>query len=168
MTRSRYFAFHGSKGLMAATLKARRVVLGCAALAFVAAVVVGCGGDTKTITETVKVESRTTIEGAEIGAADSVTEYCSSPKGEEIDVLSAEANQALVNHQKARLVDSVEAMIAIAEGSPPGARCIYAPLDSVKILLGDFPELIRRISEVEQSRELTEADVERVEREADG
>ena len=168
MTGSRHFVLHGFKGLMAASSKAGRVVLGCAALALVAAAVVGCGGDTKTITETVEVESRTTVEGAGTGAADPVTEYCSSPQGEEIDALSAEANQALVHHQKARLVDSVEAMIAIAENSPPGARCIYAPLDSAKILLGEYPELIRRISEVEQSRELTEADVERVEREANG
>lgn len=143
--------------------RARRRVLCCAVLALAAAVV-GCGAGAKTVTETVEVESRTTYEGSGTGAVDPVTEFCASPEGEEIDALSAEANQALVHHDRAQLVESVEAMIAIAEGSPPGARCIYAPLDSAKILLGEYPELIRLISEVEQDRELTEADVERIER----
>ncbi len=147
--------------------RARRCVLYCAVLALAAAVV-GCGAGTKTVTETVEVESQTTYEGSGAGAVDPVTEFCSSPEGEEIDAISAEANQALAHHDKAQLVESVEAMIAIAEVSPPGARCIYAPLDSAKILLGEYPELIRRISEVEQDRELTEADVERIEREAHG
>lgn len=147
--------------------KARRRVL-CCIFAALAAAVVGCGAGTKTVTETVEVESRTTYEGSGTGAVDPVTEFCSSSEGEEIDAISAEANRALAHHDKAQLIESVEAMIAIAEESPPGARCVYAPLDSAKILLGEYPELIRRISEVEQDRELTEADVERIEREAHG
>lgn len=124
----------------------------------------GCGGGTKTVTETVEVESRTTYEG-EGGGVDRVTAFCSSPEGEEVDAIGAEANQALVDHDDAQLVASIEAMIQIAEKSPPGARCVYAPLDSAKILLTEHPALIRRISQVQQSRELTEVDVDRVEQE---
>ena len=134
---------------------------------FAALSLLGCGGGTKTVTETVKVETKTTYKGAG-GGVDRVTAFCSSPEGEEVDAVSAEAGQALTRHDASRLVESVEAMIEIAENSPPGARCVYAPLDSAKILLGEYPALIRRISQVEQRRELTEADVERIEQEGNG
>jgi len=136
------------------------LVVGCAAL-------LGCGSGTKTVTETVEVETQTTHEGSG-GPISQVTQFCSSPEGEEIDAVSAEAGQALTNHNDAGLVESVETMIRIAEHSPPGARCVYAPFDSVKILLSEHPDLIRRISEVEQQHELTLADVERVEGEGNG
>jgi hypothetical protein len=136
------------------------LVVSCAAL-------LGCGSGTKTVTETVEVETRTTYEGSG-GPISQVTQFCSSPEGEEIDAVSAEARQALIHHNDAGLVASIETMTSIAEHSPPGARCVYAPFDSVKILLSEHPDLIRRISEVEQQRELTLADVERVEREGNG
>jgi hypothetical protein len=136
------------------------LVIGCAAL-------FGCGSGTKTVTETVEVETRTTHEGSG-GPISQVTQFCSSPEGEEIDAVSAEAGQALTHHNDADLVKSVEAMIRIAENSPPGARCVYAPFDSVKTLLSEHPDLIRRVSEVEQQQELTLADVERVEGEGNG
>jgi hypothetical protein len=136
------------------------LVLGCAAL-------LGCGSGTKTVTETVEVETRTT-QGGSGGPISEVTRFCSSPEGEEIDAVSAEAGQALAKHNDAGLVESVETMIRIAEHSPPGARCVYAPFDSVKTLLSEHPDLIRRVSEVEQQRQLTLADVERVEREGNG
>lgn len=136
-------------------------------LVFGSGTLLGCGGGTKTVTETVEIETRTSHEGS--GAPVSqVTEFCSSPEGEEIDAVSAEAGQALTQADDAGLVESVETMIGIAEHSPPGARCVYAPFDSAKTLLGEHPDLIRRISEVEQHRELTLADVERVEREGNG
>lgn len=119
------------------------------------------------MTETVEVETRTTQGGAG-GPISRVTQFCSSPEGEEIDAVSAEARQALTHNDDAALVESVETMIRIAEHSPPGARCVYAPFDSVKILLSEHPDLIRRVSEVEQQRQLTLADVERVEREVNG
>lgn len=119
------------------------------------------------MTETVEVETRTTNEGSG-GPISQVTEFCSSPEGEEIDAVSAEAGQALTHNDDARLVESVETMIGIAENAPPGARCVYAPFDSAKGLLTEHPDLIRRISEVEQQRELTLADVERVEQEGNG
>ena len=147
-------------------MKRRILTLGCLG-SFAALSLFGCGGGTKTVTETVKVETSTTHEGTG-GAVSRVTAFCSSPEGEEVDAISAEANQALTGHDASRLVESVEEMIEIAENSPPGARCVYAQLDSAKILLGEYPELIRRISQVEQGRELTEADVERIEQEGDG
>jgi hypothetical protein len=95
------------------------------------------------VTETVEVETRTTHEGSG-GPVSQVTEFCSSPEGE-----------------------AIERMIEIAENAPPGARCVYAPLDASKIGTRD-PALIRRISQVEQEHELTLADVERVEQEGNG
>ena len=83
------------------------LVVGCAAL-------LGCGGGTKTVTETVEVETRTTHEGSG-DPISQVTEFCSSPEGEEIDAVSAEAGQALTHSDDARLVESVETMIGIAE-----------------------------------------------------
>jgi hypothetical protein len=144
--------------------RARVIVLGSVV---VCCFLVGCGGDSKTVTETVEVETRTTSEtgGGDGEPLDDVTKFCSSPEGEEIQALSAEAGQALEAEDDATLRATVAKMIAVAEDSPPGARCIYAPFDSVKGLLYQHPDLIREISKVQQERELTEADVERIESE---
>lgn len=140
------------------------LLIGC--LVFGSGTLLGCGGGTKTVTETVEVETRTTHEGSG-GPVSQVTEFCSSPEGEEIDAVSAEAGQALEAEDEAAQRAAIERMIEIAENAPPGARCVYAPLDASKIGTRD-PALIRRISQVEQEHELTLADVERVEQEGNG
>jgi len=144
-------------------IRGQMIALGCLV---VGCLLIGCGGDSKTVTETVEVETSTTHESAGSGEpVDEVTKFCSSPEGEEMDALGAEAGQALEAHDDAALRRVVQEMIAIAENSPPGARCVYAPFDSVKIVLSEHPDLIRRVSQVQQDRELTEADVERIEQE---
>lgn len=100
------------------------LLIGC--LVFGCGTLLGCGGGTKTVTETVEVETRTTHEGSG-GPVSQVTEFCSSPEGEEIDAVSAEAGQALEAEDEAAQRAAIERMIEIAENAPPGHEVFTRP-----------------------------------------
>lgn len=140
----------------------RKLGMGLLAMLLCGMALGACGGGTKTVTERIEVESSTSSGGDPIS---DITKFCSSLAADELEVVIAEMRIAFEEHDEGRVASLAEEMLEIAEKSPPGARCVYAEVDSTKLFFSRNPTMLTRISGLEQSHELTEADVERIERE---
>jgi hypothetical protein len=151
----------------------RLVLVGavCVVSLAVAGMVTGCGGGTRTVTQTVEV-STTVTEGSSApggGAVSAVTKFCSSPEANELEVLDAEVSAAINEGdfggapQKA-----VEAMLPIAEDAPRGSQCVETAFGTAKAWALNNASLLKEIQAVEQAAEETLADVREVEREGNG
>ena len=144
-------------------------ILACSILALVSALS-GCGGSTKTVTETVEVSTTITEEpAAEGGTVSAVTKFCSSPEADELEVLAAEVSSAINEGNFGRGPrKAIEDMLPIAERAPRGSQCVESAFGTAKAWALNDPDLLREIQSVEQSAGQTLADVREVEREGRG
>ncbi|HEX3360455.1 MAG TPA: hypothetical protein VHS74_05625 [Solirubrobacterales bacterium] len=129
------------------------------------AVLAGCGGGSGTVTVTERIETSVTEttghKGGEAFEANPVSEFCSSPTWAELEVLENE----IENAPPAELLALANKIGDLAEKAPPGAYCATQSLGNAKSMLGGYENVIptlKRLQNIEQTKELTPADGERI------